>query len=61
MIFMLTVAIIISSVCNIVSVITSAKLYKEKCVIIDAGHGGFDPGAVANDVIEKEINLSIAL
>lgn len=31
-------------------------------VIIDAGHGGFDGGAVADDgTIEKEINLSISL
>ena len=31
-------------------------------VIIDAGHGGFDGGAVAGDgTIEKDINLSIAL
>ena len=31
-------------------------------VIIDAGHGGFDGGAVANDgTIEKDINLSISL
>ena len=31
-------------------------------VIIDAGHGGFDGGAVANDgTVEKDINLSIAL
>lgn len=31
-------------------------------IIIDAGHGGFDGGAVANDgTIEKDINLSIAL
>ena len=31
-------------------------------VIIDAGHGGFDGGAVADDgTIEKDINLSIAL
>lgn len=29
-------------------------------VFIDAGHGGEDPGAVANGVIEKEINLSVA-
>ncbi len=29
-------------------------------VIIDAGHGGEDPGAVANNAIEKEINLNIA-
>lgn len=30
-------------------------------VIIDAGHGGEDPGAVANGVIEKNVNLAIAL
>ena len=34
----------------------------QSIVIIDAGHGGFDGGAVANDgTIEKDINLSIAL
>ena len=31
-------------------------------VIIDAGHGGFDGGAVSDDgTVEKDINLSIAL
>ncbi len=31
-------------------------------IIIDAGHGGFDGGAVANDgTVEKDINLSISL
>lgn len=30
-------------------------------VVIDAGHGGFDPGKVGvNNALEKEINLSIA-
>jgi len=35
---------------------------KEKpCVVIDAGHGGFDPGKVGiNGALEKDINLSIA-
>lgn len=34
-----------------------------KCtIIIDAGHGGFDPGKVGvNNALEKEINLAIAL
>lgn len=30
-------------------------------VIIDAGHGGIDPGAVANGLIEKDLNLEVAL
>ena len=29
-------------------------------VILDAGHGGEDPGAIANGVTEKEINLAVA-
>lgn len=39
----------------------SAGDYTLKTVIIDAGHGGFDGGAVAKDgTIEKDINLFIA-
>ena len=31
-------------------------------VVIDAGHGGIDPGKVGiNDALEKDINLSIAM
>ncbi len=33
----------------------------KKTVILDAGHGGFDGGASAGDVLEKDINLKIAL
>ena len=34
----------------------------ERCVVIDAGHGGVDPGKIGiNDVAEKDINLSISL
>lgn len=29
-------------------------------IAIDAGHGGRDPGATADDVLEKDINLEIA-
>ena len=40
----------------------SAKHYDNPLVILDAGHGGFDGGAVAQDgTIEKDINLSITL
>jgi N-acetylmuramoyl-L-alanine amidase len=40
----------------------SGNLYsgKEVTVIIDAGHGGTDNGAVVNGMNEKDINLSIA-
>lgn len=31
-----------------------------KVVVIDAGHGGFDAGASANGLSEKDINLSVA-
>ena len=30
-------------------------------IIVDAGHGGFDGGAVKGDVLEKDINLNFAL
>lgn len=32
-----------------------------QCVVIDAGHGGKDPGAIGKKVQEKKITLSIAL
>ncbi|MBQ7668787.1 MAG: N-acetylmuramoyl-L-alanine amidase [Clostridia bacterium] len=33
-----------------------------KVVIIDAGHGGFDPGAISsNGTLEKDINIKIAV
>lgn len=36
--------------------------YQVKRVVIDAGHGGFDPGAVSkNGLKEKDITLNIAL
>ncbi len=46
-----------------ISDIVSATATKEPFrIIIDAGHGGFDGGAVAHDgTVEKELNLKIAL
>jgi len=33
----------------------------EKLVVIDPGHGGVDPGAVYGSLLEKDLNLDIAL
>ncbi len=33
----------------------------KKVIVIDAGHGDHDPGAVGNSIREKDINLAIAL
>ncbi|RBW67604.1 N-acetylmuramoyl-L-alanine amidase [Bacillus taeanensis] len=30
-------------------------------IVIDAGHGGHDPGAINNGLVEKEVNLAVAL
>ncbi|CDF58850.1 N-acetylmuramoyl-L-alanine amidase CwlD [Thermobrachium celere] len=38
------------------------SLNTNRVIIIDAGHGGIDPGAIGRDgTIEKDINLSISL
>lgn len=39
---------------------TSSITDNSPTIIIDAGHGGDDGGAVANNTVEKDINLSIS-
>ncbi len=40
----------------------TSKETEPKVIVIDPGHGGFDPGKVGvNNLLEKEINLGIAL
>ena len=42
--------------------VSGSVMGRRPTVILDAGHGGFDGGAVASDgTVEKEINLKIAL
>ncbi len=36
------------------------NIYNQVDIIVDAGHGGKDPGANSGDVVEKEITLAIA-
>lgn len=43
-----------------INLLTPAKS-GEKLVVIDAGHGGVDPGACKGTAYEKDINLAIAL
>ena len=51
---------------SIVGVATKVKTYaavmplSHKIIVIDAGHGGFDPGMVSGKTEEKHINLAIA-
>ena len=39
---------------------SEAKKWMLDTIVIDAGHGGHDPGAVANRVREKDITLGVA-
>ena len=60
LIILFSVAFLSSKGYSIVN--TSSKINNISTIIIDAGHGGFDGGAVAFDgTIEKDINLNIAL
>ncbi len=56
--FFLTIAIVFASACNI-----SAQQNPDsvKIVVIDAGHGGKDPGALGKTTKEKNLTLAIAL
>lgn len=41
--------------------VVSSSAVSDKVILIDPGHGGADSGATANDVVEKELNLQIAI
>ncbi|HWR45987.1 N-acetylmuramoyl-L-alanine amidase [Sporomusa sp.] len=39
----------------------ATHIITDKVVVVDAGHGGIDPGANRPGVLEKDINLAVAL
>lgn len=64
---------LLTAICNVIVLLgsiptfaaaqTKAEPAKEsvRCIAIDPGHGGKDPGAVGNGLQEKAINLGVAL
>ena len=40
--------------------VTAARGDNPPLVVIDAGHGGVDPGAASGDVLEKDVVLAVA-
>jgi len=56
-----TIFILLSSLLVNAGNKTSSGGLKLNTVVIDAGHGGHDPGALGKHIQEKEITLSIAL
>ena len=60
--FIICASIYIADVRISPAVGVASQIYPRQTVIIDAGHGGEDGGAVASDgTVEKDINLKIAL
>lgn len=57
----LCVLAVIASVAVGRDLAVQARVYKTPLILLDPGHGGFDPGAIGNDsgVEEKGINLAI--
>lgn len=58
------IAVVVLTVSNIATTISVNNYDFNECkqVVIDPGHGGFDPGAIGvNKALEKDINLAISL
>ncbi len=52
---------VLSSIADVLMPATTAKAAENVVVVLDPGHGGSDSGASANGLIEKNLNLSVAL
>ena len=62
--FKTRVLLVLSLVFLLQNVVFSAKVYAQKkqyTVVVDAGHGGRDPGGIANGYKEKDVALKVAL
>lgn len=44
-----------------IRLVNSVSQYQKPTIVLDAGHGGFDGGAVKDEILEKDINLQFAL
>jgi N-acetylmuramoyl-L-alanine amidase len=59
--FLLAVFPLIALTCVTFWELLAAETLVGKIIVVDAGHGGIDPGANRPGVLEKDINLAIAL
>jgi N-acetylmuramoyl-L-alanine amidase len=51
----------VSTPCGLEAVVTSATPLPARPVVLDPGHGGYDPGAVGpNGLYESELNLAVS-
>lgn len=58
--FLMYIVLIVFAFSNLEKFITAnTNTSSDVTIILDAGHGGEDGGAVANNIVEKDINLSI--